>query len=202
MSIEFSDMLVTCHTHSGILVLRLIGTPLRVSEARGQWLKTHPWRTLPPTRCPCVSAVVDELVAAVVSLTLGKKRDTLHLDVSLHSGNTDDSSNLAFRQPHCRLEARHNAQTQTPKTVCRKVRKKRSGTPSARLFSAEEPELPCIGKWDGVGRRSTKKARWRIVTASPNVSATFRVNASWFRALTDLVVPRPRKGMLQHAATH
>ena len=32
MSFEFSDMLITCKTHSGLLVLRLIGTPPAVSE--------------------------------------------------------------------------------------------------------------------------------------------------------------------------
>ena len=105
---------------------------------------------------------------SAVSLTLGKnKKKILRLDVSLHSGTTDESSNLAFDNIAAKLRS-----DTTPKTVCRKVLKKRSGTPRARLFPAKERELPCIGKWDGVGRRRTKKALWRMVKSSPNVSAT------------------------------
>ena len=135
------------------------GFALWVRDPVRFWQKSYPWRTLPPTRCPCV-AVVDELVAAVLQtvhsvelfaglvlgnrfvaldqprhvttslsvreqwsgalatkalektplqccalsavrcchqlLMLGKKKKILHMHVSLHSGTTDDSSNLAF----------------------------------------------------------------------------------------------------------
>ena len=105
---------------------------------------------------------------SAVSLTLGKNEKKIqHLDVSPHSGTTDDSSNLAFDN----LAAKLSPDT-TPKTVYRNLRKNRRGTPRACLFPAKERELPCIGKWDGVGRRSTKNALWRMVKASPNVSAT------------------------------
>ena len=100
------------------------------------------------------NAVLYQLCDAAISCLTDalQKKEILYWDVSLHSGIADDSSNLAFDN----LAARLRPDT-TPKTVCRKVRKKKSATPRARLFPAEERDLPWIGKWDGVCFRNSQR---------------------------------------------
>ena len=81
-----------------------------------------------------------------------KRRSSTWMSACTAASQT--TSNLAFDN----LAAGLRPDT-TLQTVCRKVRKKRSGTPRARLFPAEERELPCSGKWDGVDRGEVQPKR-------------------------------------------
>ena len=74
----------------GILAQLQGGSALFVRDAVRCWQKPYPWRTLAPTRCTCISAVVDELVAVVVQTVLG---------VDLFAGLVLGSCCVALDQP-------------------------------------------------------------------------------------------------------